>query len=239
MDVPVSNSNERALRASHLFGRFGEALVRRIATGTSRRQLVRGDYLWRAGEPARAFVVIASGLVKITRSGGEAGEDEAIIALFGPHESVGTAAALERTKYPADAVVASETAEVLWVDSEPVLQARQEDPAVGAALSGSLLEHTHALQEKIRIMTAGSVPRRLAVLFQHLCERFGDEMEGGVTFVPVVLSRIELSHMVGARVETTIRTLSRWRKLGMIETTKTGFEVRDLDALRAVASGRS
>ncbi|MCC6527974.1 MAG: Crp/Fnr family transcriptional regulator [Polyangiaceae bacterium] len=238
MDVQVSNSNERALRASHLFGRFGEALVRRIATGTSRRQLVRGDYLWRAGEAARAFVVIASGLVKITRTGGEAGEDEAIIALFGPHESVGTAAALECTKYPADAVVASETAEVLWVDSEAVLQARQ-DPAVGAALSSALLEHTHALQEKIRIMTAGSVPRRLAVLFQHLCERFGDELEGGVTFVPVVLSRIELSHMVGARVETTIRTLSRWRKLGMIETTKTGFEVRDLDSLRAVASGRS
>lgn len=39
----------------------------------------------------------------------------------------------------------------------------------------SLVAHSAALRQKIRIMTAGPVERRLAALLLHLAERFGDE----------------------------------------------------------------
>jgi hypothetical protein len=42
---------------------------------------------------------------------------------------------------------------------------------------------------------------------------------------------------VGATLETTIRTTSRWKKQGMVETLPDGFVVRDLEALHALAAG--
>jgi CRP/FNR family transcriptional regulator len=72
-----------------------------------------------------------------------------------------------------------------------------------------------------------------------LAERFGDEQEGHGTLVPVVLSRGELSSLVGARVETVIRVLSRWQKQGLLETSREGFLLRDIGALAAVQRSKA
>jgi CRP-like cAMP-binding protein len=161
---------------------------------------------------------------------------DTILAIFGPRESIGTMAALERRPYPADAIAVTDV-DVLTIPAESVLEAMRVHAPVVAAVNASLVEHTRALQMKIRIMTAGAVPRRLATLVVHLVERFGDEMEGGAIFVPVVLSRGELARTVGATLETTIRTTSRWKRQGLVETTAEGFVVHDLEALHALAAG--
>jgi CRP-like cAMP-binding protein len=51
-----------------------------------------------------------------------------------------------------------------------------------------------------------------------LGERFGDEMEDGSTLIPLRLTRAELAALVGTTVETTIRTLSRWSREGLVTT---------------------
>jgi CRP-like cAMP-binding protein len=226
---------ERILRSSRLFGSLEPALVKAAAGGAVRTQLVRGDVLWRAGDPATHFTLICAGLVKIVRGTPDAGE--AIVGLFGPRESIGDAAVLKRGRYPADAVTSSERAEVCRVDATPVLAAMGQRPEVARSMNQVLLEHTHALQEKIRIMSAGSVPRRLATLLLHLADRFGDELSDGSTLIPVSLSRAELASLIGARPETTIRTLSRWRKAGEVMPSSDGFVVPDRARLEREAAG--
>lgn len=81
--------------------------------------------------------------------------------------------------------------------------------------------------------------QRLATLLLALAERFGDEREDGSTFVPVPLSRQELSRLVGARAETVIRTMSRWQKVGVVATDARGFVLRDTERLRRVTRGES
>jgi CRP-like cAMP-binding protein len=226
---------ERALRASHLFARIDEKHVAKIAAHTVRRSYARGDAIWREGDAATSFVVIASGLVEITRRAPNG--SSAIVAIFGPHEDIGASAVVARGTYPASAIAATPTASVLLVDAAPVLDAARVDPQVAEALNASLVEHTEALQQKIRIMTAGSVAARLATLVLHLVERFGDELEDGATHVPVVLTRMELANLVGATVETTIRTLSAWQRAGILATERDGVLVKDPARLRAIAAG--
>jgi len=93
-------------------------------------------------------------------------------------------------------------------------------------MSRSLVAHGRVLHEKIRIMSAGSVERRLATLLRHLLERFGDEMEDGSTVIQISLSRAELACLVGATIETTIRIMSRWNKEGVVSTEEDCFLVR-------------
>jgi len=219
---------ERALRASHLFAGL-DGCVTTFAQAAIRRRFEHGEYIWHHGDPALALTIIVTGLVKIcqpTREG-----ESAIVAIFGPRESIGDIAVIGPGRYPADAIVVTREVEVLSIDKSPVLEAMQRDVTVAQAVNRSLVSHSQALRQKIRIMTAGPVERRLAALLAHLAERFGDEVEPGVWTIPVVLSRDELGRLIGATIETTIRVMSRWQKEGVVSTTSEGFTIHQPDKL--------
>lgn len=220
---------EKLLGASRLFGQLPPSTLTGLAARTVRRSARRGERIFRAGEPALRFNLIISGVVKIVRP--VADGTEAIIGLFGPRESIGDPAVLERGSYMADAVVASDHAEILSIDAAPVLALTQRSIEVANSICRVLLDHTRALHEKIGIMSAGSVPKRLATLFLALGERFGDEQEDGTLSMPIALSRGELACLVGARVETTIRTVRRWERADILETQSDGFTIKDVRAL--------
>lgn len=213
---------ERTLRASHLFAGI-DGHMSDFARVAVRRQFHQGDYIWRQGDDAAAITVIASGLVKICQPNRDG--ESAIVALFGPRESIGDIAVISTGRYPADAVAVTHDVEVLAIEKTAVLEAMQRDVTVAQAVNRSLVAHSAALRQKIRIMTAGPVERRLAALLLHLAERFGDEGDDGALTIPVVLSRSELARLVGATIETTIRTMSKWQKAGIVSTTPKGFVV--------------
>lgn len=199
-----------------------------------RRRLGRGEAVWRAGDPARDFVWIEAGLVKIVRQGVQGAE--AIVALFGPGDSIGDTAVLERGAYPADAIVASRAAWLVQLEAAPLMAAAAADLQWAAALRQALLAHTHALRDKIEVMTAGSVPRRLATLLLQLARRFGTMCPPDGAEIPIALSRAELAALVGATVETTIRTISRWQQEGAVTTLRQGFRIRT-QRLAEIAAG--
>ena len=73
---------------------------------------------------------------------------------------------------------------------------------------------------------AGQHERCGAVRFER-----GDELEDGTTLIPLRLTRAELAALVGTTVETTIRTLSRWSREGLVSTIDGGLTVHDPVAL--------
>jgi len=215
---------ERTLRASRLFEGV-EAAAATFAPCAIRRRFRRGEFIWHEGDPATSFTVIASGLIKICQSHPDG--DNAIVALFGPRENIGDVAVVSTGSYPADAIAATEVVEILSIEKTPVLTALQQDVALAQALNRSLVEHSRALREKIRIMTAGPVEQRLAALLAHLVARFGDELDSGAVLIPVALSRTDLARLVGARSETTIRVMTRWQRAKLLSTTAAGFVIHD------------
>jgi len=234
--VPSGNGVQGALRGNPLFSGLGEAQAEALARASSRRVVERGEALFRAGEPADSVTLVVSGLLKVVRYTGDA--TETILGLFGPKEAVGLIAALQRRPYPATAIALSERVEVLCVRSADVAEAMGRDPALAMAINQALMYQAKILHEKIDVMSAGSVPQRLASLLLTMAERFGDELEDGTTVVPVALSRGELSSLIGARVETTIRMLSRWQKQRWVVTTREGFLLHDTGALRSIQHGK-
>lgn len=211
----------RLLRAAKLLQGLGPELMQVLERETQLRRYAEGDALWTAGDRADTFNIVSRGLVQILQrlpSG-----DAALIGVFGPHECIGIAASLEATAYPADCQALTPDVEVLRINGPTVLAAMRTQVSLANALNAALLEHTKALRAKINIMSAGTVSERLLMLFDHLAERFGDEREDSSTVIPVVLSRTALAWLVGARVETVIRAMTRWQREGWIETNREGF----------------
>jgi CRP-like cAMP-binding protein len=222
----------RRLKISQLFAGLPDDLLSSIAAETMPRTYAEGEYLWRAGDEPTHFTLIQTGLVEVRRA--TPSGESTMMGLFGPRESVGDFAVLDRAKYPADALAISESVEVLRVRALPVIAALREQPRVAAAVNQSLVGHMKVLRAKIDVMSAGTVDKRLAVLMQHLLERFGDEGLDGKIHAAVSLSRVQLARLVGARVETVIRTMSRWQKEGWLETTPEGFHLTSAEPLARI-----
>lgn len=213
------------LLASHLFHGVPPALVDAIAQRATRRRFRRGERIFGCGERATFLGVVASGLVKLVRPVPDG--NPCIIAIWGPRQTIGNLAVVDGEAYPGDALAISDEANVILIGAEDILAASKRHPEIAAALGRSLGEHGRALHDKIAIMSAGSVERRLKTLFALLMDRFGDELDDGSQHIPIVLSRGELASLVGVTIETTIRAMSRWQKKHLIATTPDGFRVLD------------
>lgn len=222
------------LRTSHFLRGVPAPVIDKLAAHATVRDLAVGARLWREGDVATGFHVIASGLVTIRRS--LASGAEVIVAIFGSRENVGDTAALEGSRYPAEAVVTSEAATVIKVDAQRVLEQSALCPALALALQQALCRHAAALRTKVEILSAGTVRARLANLFLHLASRFGDELADGTVAVPVALSRTTLASLVSARTETVIRALRPWERAGVVVTDGGRFVLGDLATLTACAA---
>lgn len=234
----LASSRERAvalLRSSHFLRAVPSEVVERMAARATVRELVSGDLLWREGDAAQAFHVIASGLVTVRRC--LASGAEVVVAIFGARENVGDTAALEGSRYPACAVVSSSTATIVRLDAAVVLEQAVVSAELSLALQQALCRHAAALRTKVEILAAGSVRARLANLFLHLATRFGDEAADGTVVVPVAMPRTTLASLVSARTETVIRALRPWERSGVVVTRSGAFHLGDLGELEACAAG--
>lgn len=229
--MPRNSSLVRALSVSRALAGVDPALLERIATQTVHRCHARGDAIFTAGERAVVMGVVTSGLVRIHRPGGDG---DTTVALFGPRETLGNLAVCDGGAYPVTAVAAVDDTWVARVDADLVRELAARDLAVAQGMIRALADHARALHTKLGISSAGSVEKRLVMLFLHLLERFGDQLSDGRWIIPVTLTRAELAALVDATIETTIRTVSRWQKRGLLSTGRDGFLLADPEALRVL-----
>lgn len=213
----------RAFRGSRLLASADDQTLFDLARCATRRSFRRGERAFTTGGAASHAFLVTGGLVKVVRSNHDG--NSAIMGLFGPREVVGLPAAVTSGRYPADAVAISEDLTVLLLPADALNCAMARDPKLASSIARVLADHAEALSTRVLIMSAGPVACRLANLLLHLADRFGDELEDGSLCVPVTLQRAELASLVGTTTETTIRTLSRWTKAGVVESNPDGFRI--------------
>ncbi len=223
-----------ALAVSRAFGGASLALLERIAAQAVHRVYARGETVFKAGASASQLGVVTSGLVRVHQP---SDEEDTALAIFGPRETVGNLAVCDGGPYPVTAVAAVDDTWVARVDTAIVRELMERDLAVANGMIRALADHARALHTKLGIARAGSVEKRLVVLFLHLLERFGDQLPDGSWVIPVALSRAELAALVDSTIETTIRTASRWQKRGLLSTSRDGFVVPEPARLGAILHG--
>jgi CRP/FNR family transcriptional regulator len=209
------------------------ALLRRLDDAATMRVLARGEYLWRAGDPARAFTLIKHGLFKTVRP---APKGRSIICgLFGPPESLGDLALLKGIPYAADVLAATERASVIQIPRATMLDAIGQSAQLATSIACALHNKITALEDEIDVLAAGPVEARMATLLIKLYGQFGDDAEDGSSFIPVALSRRELSDLISTSFETAIRVMTRWEREGVLVTEPTGFVIKRMPVLEDCA----
>lgn len=222
------------LRQNAAFSKLSDQVIDQLASTASLGRLQRGEVLWRAGEKAVSFIIVGHGLVKVVLP--SSGSRDLVMGLFGPGETVGDESVLEGATYPAEALALTNPVAVLRVPREEVLRALDQSGPAALVLARTMGQRAAATNRRVSLF-ASSAEERLASTMIDLGERFGDEMEDGSTMIPLRLTRAELAALVGTTVETTIRTLSRWSREGLVSTIDGGFTVHDPTAFARRSAG--
>lgn len=217
------------------FRNLDRAWAEPFAARSAQRRFAAGDYIWRGGEQAHSIVLVERGLVAIQRVTPEG--EGVLVALFGPGDTLCIVPALQHIPLPADAIAVTDQVDALLVPVGPVLSAAEHSPEVAAALNRALLQHTSSLRSKIDIVSAGTVPRRVAALLLHLAERFGRRHADAAIHIDPALTREQIGQLVNARTETVIRIMSRWSKAGWIQGDSAALKLMNIEMLKRMAYG--
>ncbi len=202
-----------------------------IAPFFRRERRRKKDVIFSEGDPSRWFYAVLEGKVKITKLSQEG--KELIIEVIGQGEVFGAVAAIRGLPYPANAL-AMEDCLLLKISREDLVGILGRFPALSMSIFEELgirLERSHETMKQIAL---DNVMSRVASLLLTLAGRSGKETPEG-TMIGFRLTRQEIAEMVGTTVETSIRTMSRLKKTGIISERDGGILIRDMERIKELS----
>jgi CRP/FNR family transcriptional regulator len=221
-----------ALTAIPRFAGLDQTAKAWIAARLIRRRWARGDTICRDGDPSEALYLVEAGSVKVVKVL-ESGR-ELILGIFHAGEAFGEVALIDGAGYPAN-VVAHDDATCLILSRSDYYDLMTRYPEAPLATIRDLTLRMRTLRRRMEDLGGGGVEYRVARVLLTLAARCGEPDGKGVR-ITLTLTRQELAGMVGARVETVIRILSRWARSGWLRLTPAGITIDDHDSLEAVAN---
>ena len=174
----------------------------------------KDDYIFFEGDPASWLGIVLEGRVKMIKHS-EAGKD-VVLNLIAPGEMLGEVAAFDGEPYPATAQ-AMEPTVVASIHQDDYLRLLKQYPALALRVIEEQGRRLREAQDMIKSMAVERVERRIARILLKLAATTGSSNENGIT-IELPLTRQDIADMAGTTVETAIRTMSRFRKKGLVRT---------------------
>lgn len=184
----------------------------------------QGNYIFREGDYPHFIYRVEAGHVHLIRSH-EYGRDY-IIAELGAGEIFGVPSVLERSPFHYSAKVSSGGTVLQSLAIDKLVKLLNTDRSVTEALMRLLAGRVVAHGERLVNQAYDSVRRRTALVLCDLHEKYKGEA--------IELSREELAQMVGSTKESVIRSLSDFKKDGLLTAEGKQLVIQDLESLRGL-----
>ena len=173
----------------------------------------KGQVIFQEGEPAFGLYVVCDGKVKLAKHSRHGKQQ--ILKLLGSRELLGEKTMFDRGVYTAYAQ-ALERTRVKYFERERFLEFLKHHPQVELKLIEKLSRELGGFEEKLIEVSYEGAHERIARLLCMMAEKFGS-VQGQGLYIGLELSRQELAEFAGISTETVIRTLSRFKKRGLVE----------------------
>ncbi len=171
-------------------------------------------HIFMEGDPSDWFYIVANGEVKILKHT-LAGKD-IILEIMSPGDMFGGVAVLDKKPFPATAQAMEETT-VIRISRQNLLGIMEEYPILKLETVKYFSDRLRDAHETLKNIATERTERRIASLLLKLSEKVGVE-EADYKKIDFLLTRQEISEMVGTTVETCIRIMSKFQKQGMVKS---------------------
>jgi CRP/FNR family transcriptional regulator len=193
-------------------------------------ELRKKDTVFAEGDPSDMLYGVLDGKVKITKISAEG--KEIIIEVISPGDVFGAVAVMRGFPYPANAV-AMEDSRLLKISRTNFLKILDGYPTVMYCMMQNIGDRMKGSHESLKNIALEKVSSRIASLLLKLAEKSGVETPEG-TVIDFKLTKQDIADMVGTTVETSIRTMSQFKKLGLVEEREGQILIKDPEKLRSL-----
>lgn len=196
----------------------------------------KDGYLFFQGDSADALYIVWMGRVKLIRHT-DNGRD-VVLEVLGPGQLLGEMAVLDGRPYSMTAQAVEDVA-VVAVAKRDFFSLLERYSKVSLAVISELSRRLRLSSEMVRSLAVDRVDQRIARTLLRLAELAGrpHPSRPGAILVDMPLTRQDIAEMTGTTVETAIRTMSRFRRQGLISTIRGRVLITNIEALTEEASG--
>ena len=188
------------------------------------------EVVFSEGDTSDWLYVVTKGKVKITKlsSSGR----ELILEVIAPYEIFGAVAVMRGFPYPANAV-AMEYAEVLRISRSNLMRILDRFPNLMYCMAMNIGDRIKGSHEALKNIAVEKVESRIASLLLKLADKAGVKTDKTVA-IDMKLTKQDLAEMVGTTVETSIRTMSKFKKQGVVSEKGGNIVITDLNKLKSL-----
>ena len=219
---------QKASTISNVLSELPEAMVSELFDEAVVRHLEDGKALFRAGDVGDGCYRIKTGLVKVVVAS-QLGE-ERIISLLGPHAVVGELSMIDGGPRSASIVAISDCT-LLFVSRDKFQKYVETHPEITSYLVRTLARRLRQADDALAASTFLSVRARLARALLNLAEYVGEKTGGTEIELRLKISQGDLAAMAGIARENVSRTMSEWRKRGLVTRSCDYYCIKDARAL--------
>lgn len=211
-----------SLKKSKIFSALSEKELVKISHLFERLDFKDGEYIFMEDDPSDWLYVVTEKRVKIIKHT-LPGKD-VILEIKSPGEIFCCATVLDNKPYP-ESAQAKEAASVIRISRANLLNVIEMHPVLKVGITEYLNEKLLDAYEMLRNISTEIVERRIASLLLKLAEKAGVE-NSVYRKIDFSLTRQEIADMVGTTQETSIRTMSKFQKLGMVTSSRNRILVK-------------
>lgn len=218
----------RMLRFVPMFRDLSDEELQGIGNVAILRTYDRKSVVFHEGARKEAVFFVKEGLVKTFKT--DENGHEHIVSLLKPGEMFPHAGLFHSETYPATAVAVVET-RLIAVPVHSFEQQLIRFPSVAMKMLRVMEEKIAELQGKLQELTGHDVQDRGLAFLLKLAEHYGTRKEGEV-HIEIPMTHQDIASVIGTTRETVNRLLNQLRKEGILETTRSGLIIYDLEGLR-------
>jgi CheY-like chemotaxis protein len=183
-----------------------------------------GDAIYREGDNSNTVYLVLTGVVK-THKLDEQGK-ELITGIHRPDDFFGLTNFTRNIPYP-EYATAMEDTRCAGVNKTILKEVLQHNPDLVMDLMQLMSESLTEAREQLLQMAYGSVRKKTA----NTLLRFADKLQSNVKG-PIHILRSDLAGVAGMATETLIRTLSSFKREGLIDICDRDIRILDVEGLR-------
>jgi CRP-like cAMP-binding protein len=200
------------LRKTPLFATLPDDDLRRVADLALSRRFAKKEAVFREGDRADGFFIVASGKVKVFKLSGEGKEQ--ILHVLEAGQTFAEAVIFEGGGYPAHAEALTD-AELLFLPKRPFVALLERHPVVAIRMLASLSRWLKRMTDLAESLSLKDVETRLVLyLSEELKARGIPARDGAELELPV--GKNVLASRLGTAPETFSRTLKKLQDDGLI-----------------------
>ncbi|WP_066225574.1 Crp/Fnr family transcriptional regulator [Formosa haliotis] len=192
------------------------------------KQVKRGEVIFKEGEMLNGVYCISSGVCKLTKLT-EKGKEQ-VVKLVIKGELLGQRSVIINQVANLTATALNDM-EVCFIPKQEILEDLLQNSEFSFNVLKRMATDLKEAETAIINMAQNSVRRRLADIILYLQDNFGKDEEG---YLSVTLSRDDFASIVGTATESVIRTLSQFKKEGLIKTSGKRIKISDYQGFEAL-----